>query len=631
MGITFYKIARLIADAKAIVRGGPARGIATEPGTDTDLLMNAAARMLHGAQVSAAHIYQQLDPDTSDATRRDSLADAYGLVFERDATPARGLMAIVFDVDTVGSFVLPAGTLVELPGSLFGDGVARTYKTLEDVNHYGWFTVGTPPFGVGSSARKLRPANENGVSLMRTRDLLRVTSNDGDATWYVAARRCNVEDQSIDLINPLSGAFEVTANEKLAGFAHNVVVEVECVTAGAVGNAPAVRYDELTLGQSLPVLVYLLEAGGGGEAVGPMDGDTARVKRLIADTIACPPGFANAQHLRELALSCPDVDLDDAIVYRGVRGAGTADIVCIGRSGSVRSSAFPDANLSFCSWGNNARRIGDAQAERVQAWVTSQLGYFEDVLVRSVEWDWRGSAYAAPTSASFLQAINAVSVDVVALDGYGPDCGTALDVIPATLSSSQLLAAVANDPIDTNLRPGQRVWVTVGHKLSAGRLAYATVVTEILSLDSGGLYATVADVTALGPGPDALDGSDLVILRWGSAGRLTQGVLDAVFAYYDQLGPGTYTVAPFGPGFAKYFQPTIFTQVPGVGESRWPPEGRSWASGVRSSELRAALMAVEGVASVEIHAADGNGQLLDYDPMVFQTCALSGAIVRYTS
>jgi uncharacterized phage protein gp47/JayE len=629
MALSFYTIARLISDAKAIIRGGPATGIGTELGTDTDLILNASARMLQGAQVSAEHTYQQLDPATADAQRRDNLADTYGVTFEREATPARGLMAIYFGVDSGGDPInLPAGHVVEFPGELFGDGQARSYRTLQDVNQVGFYLFGEIAFGVGTSARKLRPTGPDGVKLISRHDILRVRTSDGAAIRETCVRRVNTEDQSVDLLAALNSAFLGTTNEWIEQIAKNVVVEVECTTPGALGNAPTVRHRHLDDETHL-LTYYLFEASGGGEAVGPMDGDTARVVRTLEDTIAYPPSFANAQHLRELALACPDVDLDDALVYRGVRGRGTVDIVCIGRSGSIRSSAFPDVNLSYCSWGNNTRRIGDAQAARVQAWLSSKLGYFDDVLVRSVEWDWRGPCYAAPSSVSFLQAINAVEVIVTALDGYGPDSGTVVEVAPYVASATRLYAAADGDPIDTDILPGQRVWVTVGHSQTDGRLAYATVVTEVLNLDAEGKYATIADVTALGPGASALDGSDLVVLRWGSAGRLTQQLLDVVYAYYDQLGPGSYTAAPFGPGFAKYFQPTVTTLAPGVGASRWPPEGRRWASGVRASELRAALMAVEGVDNVLLRAADGNGQLIDYDPLLFQTCALSGCLVKY--
>lgn len=639
MALKLYKISELVAAAKAVIRGAPATAlVGTEEGTDIDLTINAAARLFQGTQVAAAHVAQQLDlsptdgSTPADAQRRDQLIDQLGLVFTRDATPARGLMAITFDpAVTAGGFRMTAGSEITFPAALFGDGVERTFRLLEDVNHGGYFNADLQ-LAVGSGIRKIVPVSADGVDNFYDRTLLIVKSDGGTATYWAAVRTANQADKSLDLIGSLHGNMTSASTNRLDQFVHNCVVAVECTTPGKIGNAPYVRNDFEATMAILPFALgigILLEMGGGGDAIADIDPDTSRVVRLIEDTLAMPPSFGNLQHWREIALSCPDVDLDDAVVFQHVRGPGTIDIVCIGRSGSVRSSTYPDANLSFCFWGNNARRIGDVQAQVVERWCQSQASYFDDIKVRSIEWDWRGNTYIDNSPDAFLQAANGVVVEITPQDGYGPDCGASVDVVPHMRHATNLYAASSGLQIDPRLQPGHRVWVTVGHATSDVRHAFATVVTEILSISTDRTIATIADVSDLGPGTTALDGGLLQVLRWGSAGPLTQPVIDAVFAYYDQLGPGSYTVPPQGPGFVQHFQSGVAPALPGDGLARWPAEGRRWNSSLRASEIRAAIMAIPGVHGALLAPVGDDGGLFDFDPAVFKTLACNGVVALY--
>jgi hypothetical protein len=624
-----YSLAELLAAAKAIIRG--VDGIGTEAGADLDLVVDAAARLFQGTQVAAAHIDQQADPSRADAQGRDQWVDLLGLQFAKPATPARGLVAFVHSGGFGGPLFVPAGYVIDFPGSCFVDGVARSYRTTQDFTHVAAVTPATSyELASGSSIRKVRVKSADGVTALRGRALLSIATDDGARVCITASKRVNTEDQSVDLYNAMSGTLQSTANEQITQYVLNSVIEVECTEVGAVGNAPRViaTYDASA---TAPDVVLLIEAGGGGDEVGDIDGDTARVVRMIEDTIAMPPAFGNAQHWREIALTCPDVDLDDAIVYQGVRGPGTMDIVCIGRSGSIRSSAFPDANLSFCGWGNNARRIGDAQVEILQSWCASHASYFDDIRVRSVEWDWRGNTLASGTlgAVSFLRAVCTVETRVTPQDGYGPDCGVTLDVTPYQRHASKLYSPTNGVRIDASLAAGQRVWVTVGPSTTDGHHSFATVVTTILSVDSDRMFVTVADLSAIGPAPNAYDNTALVALRWGSAGPLTQACLDATFAYFDGLGPGSYTEPPKGPGYMRHFNAFVTPALAGHAMTRWPAEGRRWSSGLRANELRASLLAVEGVKSVALAPVGASSEIVDFDATPLQTLALSGAVVRY--
>ena len=329
-----YSVSELLSAAKAVIRGSVS-GVGTEPGTDHDLTLHAAVRLLQGGQVAARHVFDQLVPETADAANRDCMVDFYGLPLEKPATPARGLLGLL--IETTTAYRLPAGTDITLPETLFPDGVARTYRTLEDVDCPGTLADEVATFSVGTSIHKLRPRGETGVARFFARDVLRVVADDGASTWLGVARRINSDDQSIDLYAPVPGGFRQTTNEGIARAATGVVVPVECTELGAIGNIGPTIAPIMLEGVTEPSYAMVIEMGGGGDAVGPMDADTGRVVRLLEDTIASPPSFGNAQHWREIALSCPDVDLDDAIVYRHVRGPGTIDIVCIGRSSAYRA------------------------------------------------------------------------------------------------------------------------------------------------------------------------------------------------------------------------------------------------------------------------------------------------------
>lgn len=633
MGLRLYKIAELLNAAKAVIRGSGAQ-VGTEAGADLELTINAAARMLQSAQVAAAHIYEQLDPQRADAARRDQLADMLGLTFEKAATPARGLIAITLDPEgAVGGFVAKAGTELTFPGTCFVDGRARTYRLLADATA-GGFILPDVKLGVGSGPHKLIPQSAAGASNLHEHTLLVVKTDLGTRRVFAAVKSANA-DQTLDLINPISGVVTPAATNRLYRYLDGAIAPAECITPGKAGNAPPVRFDdtESTIATVLPhggiAIALLLEMSGGGDAVGPMDGDTARVVRLIEDTLAMPPSFGNPQHWREIALSCPDVDLDDAIVYQHVRGTGSIDIVCIGRSGGVRASAFPDTNLSFCGWGNNTRRIGTQQAERVRAWCLAQASYFDDIAVHSVEWDWRGNSYLDTSFGAFLQSSGGVEMEISHQDGYGPDCGVAFTVTPSTRHASRIYPA-ALATIDPALRPGHRIWARVSYRTSDLRSASAIVVTEVLKVAGDGSYAEIADVSALGPSAGALDGAELVVVQWGTAGPLTQPCVDAVYAYYDQLGPGSYTEPPRSPVYVQHFSSAISPVALGHAVTRWPPEGRRWASSLRASELRGQLLSIEGVRDVSVGPFGNLSGLLDFDAAVFQTLACVAVVPRST-
>lgn len=630
MGLRFYSLSELLDAAKRIVRGD-ALALGTEPRTDVDLTAHAAARLLQGSQVAAQYLVDQLEPRTADAAGRDRMLTQYGMSLAHPAAPARGLLVVLTDL--AAGFRVEAGTELTIPASAFFDGVSRTYRTLETIDCPG-LVGGAHALATGTSIAKLRPASLSGVEGYRARDVLRVTGAGGAAHWLVVVRRVNTEDSSLDLYQPVPGAFRHSVTgESVALYTRGVVVPVEAIEAGAQGNAhPTLAHVEIAGVEDSPY-VLLLEAGGGGDETGDVDVSAERMVRLLEDAMACPPSFGNAQHWREVALSCPDVDLDDVVVYQGVRGPGTIDLVAIGKSGSPRSRVFPEAHLAFVPWGANTRRIGEVAAEKLEAWCKARASYFDDLKVRSVEWDLRGNTYAESGFERFFYAINRIDVRIDAEDGYGPDAGIALDVLPHTRHASRLYPSRVGAQIDERIRPGTRIWACVAEASTVGRNAFATLVTTVEGVALDRSYVEIAPVSALVPGDPAevfagTDRLDLRVVRWGTAGPLTQPVLDAVFSYFDGLGPGSYLLAPKGPGYVRRFWGTgVAPPEPGLSAERWPPEGRRWSSSLRASELRAELLAITGIRAATIgELAD---DLIDADPALFRTLALAGVIPRY--
>lgn len=630
----FYAISELIARGKALLVGGTGdvAEVGTEAFTDHDLTLHAAARLLQGSQVAAAYLEAQLDPRTMHATHRDRMLDLLGITLTRPATPARGLIAFLTDLSA--PFVIPAGTVVPFPAEAFADGEARSYRTLEDVDCPGVLSaVHAPLLLPGTGLHKLRPQTATGVRSVGARDVFQVQADGATSSWLVVVRSPNLSDQSLDLLTPVLGAFHGTSVETARQYATGVVVAAECVNAGEIGNAPPARVTTDNTGITPAPIALLVEMVGGGDEVGEASADGARTVSLIEDSIACPPGFGNAQHWREIALSCPDVALDDVIVYQHLRGLGTIDLVCIGPSGGARALSYPDVNLGHVPWGNNTRAIGDVQAQRVEAFCKARASYFDEVRVHSVRWDVRGQTYAEAGYLRFLQGVCRVDMNITPALGYGPDAGIVLEVTPHTRDPVKLYPASIAGTIPPQIEPGQRVWAAVGPSTSNGQHAFATVVTEVLSVAHDRSYLTIQPVTDLlapnhglaVPGTDALE---LKVLRWGTAGPVTQPAVDAVYAYFDALGPGSYPIAPKGPGYVqRFWGDELAAPMDEPAILRWPPEGRRWSSALRASELRARLLQVEGIEAVRLgKLAD---DLLDCDPGPLMTLSLNGVLPRY--
>ncbi len=641
--ISVYKIRELVAAFKAQIRT-TITGVGTEDKTDHGLIGNVAASMFQTAQVGAVAIYEQLFPATADATNRDRFVDYHGLDFTKEATTARGLI-LLHGAVAGAPYTLPAGSQIDFPATCFPDGVARSYVTTTSGLFTNWIwgstAGGTRTVGTGSTERKVKFAGTGApagrLEYVAKRDVLHITNSGLDIQSSNAVKSVNgwskagdtLGDDSVDLYfqhyaKPASG-------DTIYGRAWACVVEAECTVPGKIGNYNGPAFIEAVTGK-----VYtdarIIEMGGGGDAVTLIDTDE-RVIRMVEDTIAGAPSFGNPQQLRELALSCPYVDIDDAVVFSHARGPGTVDIVAIGRSGRVASALFPDARNDFFM--GNFRRIGEVAAKKLEDWINEKdaqgafvrLSYFDDVKVRSVEYDWNGETYDMWSTYDFYRSTTELEIVVDALPGYGPDCGVAIDNAMSTYVTFTRLYP-ATPGIDPSLKVGHRVWVVL-RRFSQDRLPTLTYVTEIVAIPPDRTYVEIADwrgaVNATEPGLSYYT----LPIRWGSAGPLTQPIIDAVHDYFDKLGPGGYTDPPKGPGYLRAFVPSLpIIPQPGTSLSRWPPEGRRWSGSLRASELNARVLAIKGVRSAPFNQILSS-VTIDFDPLVFQTLAFRSVLPRY--
>lgn len=637
MALSIYRIAQLISAGKAQIRSTIAN-VGTEDGSDLSTLVTVAGRMFQAGQVAAKYVYDQVLPSTADADNRERMLSLYGVNLEREATKARGYVLLAGK--TGGS--TPAGTKLTFPGTAFADGQARTFTTLEDCQYRsaGIYTLSIVSGNVwravvynGSGAK-----NVHGVV---AGEAIRI-SYGSDRYEFNAIKRVNSEDSSIDLMwpmldDPVIG--ETIVNEwpvYTADDATGSLVPVECDTAGKVGNVGRALITTEENAESY-IWARLVEVGGGGDAIVGTDTDEDRQVRLIEDWAAGAPSLGNMAHWREIALSCPDVDLDDAVVYQHARGPGTIDIVAIGRKQRIIPTSFPDARTEYVH--GNGRKISAVQVAKLQAWCESRASYHDDVLVRQVEWEFRGEDPVLDIygSQAFFKSVTNLNLQVTANEGYGPDCGDGVAVqtpYGGSPVSSTKLYPTTSGAVPSALQAGHRIWVRFRPSSSRVNSLYSpcmTVVTTILSVDKDAAFVTVADLSKALPPHDSVAYEGMgsayaapMVVDWGPAGPLTQPVLDAVYDYYDSLGPGSYLDAPKDPSYVRQFYTgsTAIAPYRGTAISRWPAEGRRWSSSFRGSELLARIMAIPGVKSV-------SSSFADMDALPFHTLAPRSVVARY--
>lgn len=625
MGLPFYTLAELREAGKTVLRA-LLPTVATEDKSDAGLILNTSAQLFQGSQVAAAHVFDQILPRRyegttavdADASTLEEMLERHAIDFTKPATKARGYALVSGGASFLGS-IITKGTTITMPEGAYPDGTARTYVVTEDAL----------PRATGTTVWSATVIEGSTRSKIRVRDLTNVRAGDAIQvdSEISCVRRVSYEDSSVELWWPISDW--VAPGATIGFYTDSALVAIEAQEAGAAGNVQPSQYLVESSSDTRITKMRIAEIGGGGDAQSSIDSDRERVIRTIEDTIAGAPGGGNPQHIRELALSCPDTDADDAVVYMHARGPGTVDVVLIGRKKVVYHPSFPDARVDHLHFGGNGRRVGSAHAAIVEAWLKERLSYFDDVRVRSVEHDRSGPRSGWYNSTNALRSELGISIVVTPSLGYGPDSGVSLSYTGSTTEPNRLPTAA---PIDARIKSGHRVAVTIfGAPETTGYPAmYVQFVTRILAIAPDRSYATIAEHLPISRAlymPRTISFPSYAV-QWRTCGPLHAPVLAAAQDYFADLGPGSYLVPPKDPGYQDAFGAALPAFSAGVGIDRWPSEGRRWASSFRVSKLRAKILEVKGVRDLVIQSG-GNEAINDYDPLPFYTLQPSGIEVLY--
>lgn len=611
-----YTKAQLAAFGRAIVQGS-GLALGTESGSDVGVTLDSAAALLMGSQVAAKYAYDQLLPGTSAAQTLSDELDRLGIDYSKEPTKARGRMIVS------GATPLAAGTRVQIPATSMPDGVAREYVTITgfepratvDADETASVTVG---LGATRSRARLRSAANS--ALVKVGDVL-FTGSVVDTSTAVAIVTAAYPDLSFELWPPLPTGLADGAT--LTVYGHVGVVEIEAPDAGVIGNSPPSTY---YFDEDLAHGFIVLGMSGGTEGQERQPADIARVAAWVQDHRAWPPGGGNVQHWREIAMKCPTVMLDDAIVYRGVRGPTSVDIVAIGMPYRVPAPGYDDARTDFMPGAANGRVLHPAAIAELQAWCNANAAYHDDVRVLPVSHVFHGQGAFSSGDRSHYANRGVIDLRITPAYGYGNDCGTDWQSIGHDADTDTARLYVTGTM--PAFQPGHRVWFRLGAKGGDQQLA-CTVVARINAVSRNRDYVTVPDFGKFGRIIDPSRwASALEVIDWGSAGPLTQPVLDAVYDYYGALGPGSFVTPDYGAGYQRARGHANVRSFSSVRVDRWPFEGYRWPSGVRTNMLLAKVRAIPGVISAAMAGSAMAPVAIDYDPAPLKTAALGSVRVR---
>lgn len=615
-----YTLAELKAGFRAIIRGGSyTSSLDTGPQSDSGVMGEVVSLMWQGMQVAAVYAYNQLVPATADQTNIERMQRLHGTVRTRPATKARGRL-VLMDLNSASGAdtEVVAGTVMTTTSFFQGEELVRNLVLTTTCNAVlpAW-TGKTVGFGSTSRCIFVRP-DVDGIAVGD------VISVGGGGVLYVRE-----VDYDADAFYPFAWTGTLPA-EPTAGATLTAerggIAEWESDVAGLAGYAPPYASIDLT---DYPGLQYgfVLDCGGMGDEI-PLD--EAYDLKHLEDEIAGHAGHANHQHYRELALACPDVQLDDAFVYSGVRGPGSVDVVCVGRSGGFSFERAPDLELRHFIGGY--RFIGDVAARKVAEWMKGKTPYLADVRVLAMEPDFSGPDRDDGTeTTNWNTGIEAV-VYVTPMPGYEGDTfptDTAFTFDAILPIGDETFARRVFDSTPAGIRSdiavGQRILIAQPYigSLTAGRAPYFSRVVTITNIDPVDREWFDVDQPLFGGVTGSVSG------YWFPAGPLTQPCLTAIHDMFDAMGPGSFPTRPVSVAYANELGVTApFNDIDRQDAMvRWPPEDRRMPSSYRASEIVRAVSAVPGVRSVRVTGLFG--EFADYDPMPFQRLSPRGVIVVY--
>ncbi len=331
-------------------------------------------------------------------------------------------------------------------------------------------------------------------------------------------------------------------------------VPVVAAVRGPRGNADPIEDASATMSTpdkawSSDVLLYRVSGGADAESE-----DELRAR--VVDFDAGRPAGTNVEAIRQTILAYPDVRIGAAFVYPNAGYPGRIVAVIYGPSG--------------------ARPLSSAVAEAVESYALDVIGSEVDLSVVPLDYD--GTA---------------VDVDVTVTAGasFGPDWGS--------VGSESFTVAAGSDTSTVNMTsspvgiiaPGDRVLVRV-----AWGVFYRTLQRRVASVSSAGV--TLSEPL---PRPPVV-GSTIT-----SGSPIAQGIIDAVEAMFDALGPGTYVVTDTKDRL------------------RWPSPTSTWYAVLSDSRVLTTIADVDGVLDV----THTGGSFTTRTPAAYETLALGPLTIRY--
>lgn len=607
-----YTVEQLREAFRATIRSGIA-GAATHAKSDYGLIAEIVANMLHGAQVSGDYIYRQIFPTLANSEYLDKKCAAHGIL-DQDPKPSysTGGLWLVANPGGATDFLIEAGTR-------FTTTDGKIFKVEEDATIVGSATDYLnlrllAPFQYrlyGTYYNKRVFVKDNGVSsgdcftwLNKLDPSRLINSNNETDALISGIRSYDKYSKTIETYTDLIR--EGTTYDTAGIYPYTVFANyppIKCVLVseatgkeqniepGTVLRPVDSRSDQAT------ILCIVLESSGGGDLT-----DSAWKLRALIGELSGRSGAGNLQYWREQTITNPYVRVDDAFVYRDLRGEGTIDIVPLGVKGY--------------------RSIGDAAVKKIQDHLDSKRNYFDDILVHPSDTTYpnlRGHEANITTIGGGSNVSDALHVQIQLQDFSGyVSASAAGKTFTLAAGSTKYKLLQSGGTLTGSWNVGDWICVTYSTELPNDSLPEANPapLTPILIGNRRDRYkhhvSRIKGFT-VNAGSSAKTGIVLETpLKYtpviDTAGTSTTTVRSLVFPsnpvvkkvltqieeLFDTLGPGIY------PNLAK-----TTSHPRGETPKVWPLPGMVWKSKITEGDLREKIMAIKGIAGVKLQNPAG--------------------------
>lgn len=443
-------------------------GADTSPGSDYDLMARVAAAVFRGNQGQAKFLVDQILPGTCE----DAYVTRHANWRKLTPQPAAGAQGNT-------RLTAPSGTDIQPEGSTMTHADGTVYELTAPA------TIHMPTWSgkvVAEGSTRSRLIVSPNTTGMAAGDMVIVAS-----TFVTAIKSICPAISAIDLWTGMWKDPEV--NDTIAPY-RGVVASIRAQTTGASTNkSPPEELEpddpegdgSLTLDSPVGDInetSFILRLSGGGDA------ETTAELRSRVQAYDTQGIDATAEHYRQLARTCPNVRLADAIVFPNFRGMGAHTIQLIGIEG--------------------ARLVSQPVVDTVQEWIDEHAAAGDDVEVEALDYDEQFVLW----------------VGIYPRSGYEPDFANE-NFLAKESGSTTTKICLMSDPTGI-IQPNHRTTII----MDPGGAEPRGFQRKVLSVGSDYI---VIDV----PLPEVVADEDQVL----PAGPLTEPVLEALEAMFDSFGP----------------------------------------------------------------------------------------------